>query len=93
MRARRDHLVREAESILATIKEHFARFSKNPWTEPKALAQAVKMGILDAPHLMGNPAARGETVTKLVNGGWDAIDPDTGKVLTEVERLKRLGIE
>lgn len=93
VRARRDHLVQEAETILATIKEHFSRLSKNPWTDPKALAQAVKMGILDAPHLMGNPAARGETVTKLVNGGWDAIDPESGKVLTEAERLKRLGIE
>jgi len=64
----------------------------NPWADPKVLAQSVKVGLLDAPHLMGNPAARGETVTKVVDGAWEAIDPKTGAVLTEADRLKLLGI-
>jgi len=42
---------------------------------------------------MGNKAARGETVTRAVNGGWDAINPKTGDVLTEADRLKLLGID
>ena len=93
VRARRDHLVGEAKILLATIKEEFGAGSPNPWADPKALAAAVKAGILDAPHLMGNKAARGETVTKNVNGGWDPIHPRTGEVLTEGERLKLLGID
>jgi hypothetical protein len=92
IRARKDHLVQEAKGLLAEIKETFGAVAANPWADPKALAQAVKIGILDAPHLMGNPAARGETVTKNVNGAWDAINPKTGEIMTEVERLKILGV-
>jgi len=85
--------VNEARFLLAAIKEEFGSMVANPWSDPKALAGAVKAGILDAPHLVGNKAARGETVTKLVNGGWDAVNPKTGDVLTEAERLKLLGID
>ena len=92
IRARKDHLFQEAKGLLAEIKETFGAVAANPWADPKALAQAVKIGILDAPHLMGNAAARGETVTKNVNGAWDAINPKTGEIVTEVERLKILGV-
>jgi hypothetical protein len=93
VRARKDYLVREARFLLATMKEEFGSMYANPWADPKALAGAVKAGILDAPHLTGNKAARGETVTKLVNGGWDPINPKSDEVLTEAERLKLLGID
>jgi hypothetical protein len=92
IRVRKDHLVQEAKFLLAEIKETFGAVAANPWADPKALAQAVKIGILDAPHLMGNAAARGETVTKNVNGAWEAINPKTGEVVTEAERLKLLGV-
>lgn len=93
VRARKDHLVREARYLLAAIKEEFGAGSANPWADPVALAGAVKAGVLDAPHLMGNKAARGETVTRNVNGGWDPINPKSGEVITEAERLKLLGID
>ncbi len=93
LRARKDRLVQEASFLLAEIKETFGGVSANPWADPKALSQAVKIGILDAPHLMGNPVARGETVTKNVNGAWEAMNPKTGEVISEAERLKLLGIE
>ena len=92
LRTRKDHLVAEARFLLAEIKEEFTAMSANPWADPKALAQAVKAGYLDAPHLVGNKAARGETVTKCLNGGWEAVNPKTGEVLTEADRLKLLGI-
>jgi hypothetical protein len=92
IRARKDHLVQEAGLILAEMKNMFGAMSANPWADPKALAQAVKTGLLDAPHLMGNPAARGLAVTKVVDGGWEAIHPGTGEVLSEAERLRLLGI-
>lgn len=92
VRARKDRLVAEARFLLAEIKEEFAAASGNPWSDPKALAQAVKAGYLDAPHLTGNKAARGETVTKCVNGAWEAVNPKTDEVLTEADRLKLLGI-
>ncbi len=92
IRARKDRLVQEARFLLAEIKETFGAASANPWSDPKSLAQTVKIGILDAPHLMGSTAGRGETVTKIVNGAWEAINPKTGEVVTEAERLKLLGI-
>lgn len=93
VRARRDRLVNDAKVLLAAMKEEFGSVSANPWADPKALAGAVKSGILDAPHLVGNAAARGETVTRNVNGGWDAVHPKTGQVLSESERLTFLGID
>ena len=89
--ARKDRLVKEAKFLLATIKEHYGELSPNPWIDPKTLAQTVKSGILDAPHLVGNKAGRGETVTKMVDGACDAIDPKTGEVISEEQRLRLLG--
>ena len=92
VRTRKDHLVKEARLLLAVIKENFGHQSPNPWCDPKSLAQAVKSGILDAPHLMGNPEARGETVTKIVNGACESVNPKTGEVISESERLRLLAI-
>ncbi len=55
-------------------------------TDPQNLAEAVKQGILDAPHLKNNPFARGKIQTRIVNGGCEAVD-EQGNVLTEKKRL------
>jgi len=34
----------------------------------------------------------GATVTKVVSGAWEAVDPKTGAVLSEAPRLKLLGV-
>ena len=57
--------------------------------DPAALAGAVRRGYLDAPYLAGIPAARGAAVT-VVDGGCDAVDPASGRVLSERERLAGL---
>jgi len=92
VRARKDHLVREARFLLAAMKDLYGSTSPNPLVDPRALAMAVKSGILDAPQLLGSPAARGATVTKVVSGAWEAVDPKTGGVLSEAQRLKLLGV-
>lgn len=40
--------------------------SKYPWTDPEILAKAIEIGLLDAPHLYGNPYAKGKTITSIV---------------------------
>jgi hypothetical protein len=80
---RRLHLMEEAGFLLETI-EH--RFPGALAGDPAALAGAVRFGYLDAPYLAGVPAARGVAVT-VVDGGCDAVDPASGRVLTERERL------
>ncbi|MBP1632031.1 MAG: methionine synthase cobalamin-binding domain, partial [Acidobacteria bacterium] len=85
--ARRDHLVEEASFLLAAIEERFPGAAAG---EPAALAGAVRRGYLDAPYLAGIPAARGTALT-VVDGGCDAIDPVSGRVVLERERLAALG--
>jgi hypothetical protein len=89
--ARRDHLVAEAEEILAAIRE-LGPDSPDPWADAEVLTRAIQMGVMDAPHFRGNPHLKGTIVTSCVDGGWEAIDPSTRKPMSERERLGRLGI-
>lgn len=84
--ARRDHLVGEAAFLLEAVEGCFPGALAG---DPVALAGAVRRGFLDAPYLAGIPAARGVTVT-VVDGGCDAVDPSSGRVLSERERLAGL---
>jgi len=53
----------------------------------------VTTGILDAPHLRNNPYARGQIVTRTdERGACVAVDPGSGRPLSEEERLARLSI-
>lgn len=52
----------------------------------------MKLGILDAPHLLGNPVACGRTVTRMIDGACRAVDPATGAPLTERQRLEWLEV-
>jgi hypothetical protein len=91
--ARRDEVLADANVLLEKIREIAKGAVVDPWTDPKALAQAVKMGILDAPHLLGNPVARGKTITRMIDGASRAVDPSTGRPMTEHERLRWLGLK
>ncbi|MGE5139926.1 MAG: hypothetical protein ACM3JD_10710, partial [Rudaea sp.] len=60
-------------------------------TDPGTLARAVRVGILDAPHLKNNAYAPGSIVTRIEAGGaCVAVDPDTGRVLPEKERVAKI---
>jgi len=54
------------------------------------LAFAIKVGLLDAPHLAGNPAACGKICTAVLDGGCEAIDPISGEALSESQRVSRI---
>ncbi len=61
----------------------------DPLSDADTLAQAVKMGIMDAPHLRNNRFARGEVRTAFVHGTCVAVDMD-GKPVGEMDRLGAL---
>jgi hypothetical protein len=84
--ARRDHLVEEASHLLAAVEERFPGAAAG---DPAALAGAVRGGWLDAPYLAGSRVAAGVTVT-VVDGGCDAVDPVSGRSLSERQRLAAL---
>ncbi|MEW6230606.1 MAG: methionine synthase, partial [Bacillota bacterium] len=88
---RKQELISDARAILDAIRQVAPNESgEDPWTCPATLCRAVELGILDAPHLKGNPLARGDIVTRMVNGACRAWDPSAGRVLSEAERLARL---
>ena len=93
VKTRKAELLDEAHYLLERIREVAPGGVEDPWSEPPSLAKAVKVGILDAPHLLGNPVACGKTITRMIDGASRALDPASGKPMTERQRLKwlRLG--
>ena len=87
---RKEELVAEAKYLLHSIEELASGEVLDPWIDPLHLAQAVKIGLLDAPHLCGNPYAAGKVISQLKGGASVAVDPETGKTLSEKERISRL---
>jgi len=90
VQARKEELIAEAELTLEAIRELAGPEIEDPWTDPATLARAVKVGILDSPHLQGHLLAKGTIVTAIVDGASVAIDPQTRKPLSERERLERI---
>ncbi len=84
---RRVHLLDEASLLLRAIEEQLPGAGDG---DPAALAGAVRAGYLDAPYLAGSGVAPGATTT-VVDGGCDAIDPATGRAISEAKRLAGLG--
>jgi len=84
-----EELVEEAMVIVEAIQQLGRGKTDEPLTDPDLLAQAVEIGILDAPQLKGNPYARGQVRTRIINGANYAVD-EKGKVLSEKERIARI---
>lgn len=91
IKTRKAELVEEGTFLLQEIRDLAGPGVKDPWAHPETLARAVKSGVLDAPHLLGNPAACGTTITRMIDGASRAVDPATGKPMTERQRMKWLG--
>jgi methylmalonyl-CoA mutase cobalamin-binding subunit len=89
---RREGLVAEAKRTLEAIGNLAGPGVMNPFTDPATLARAVTSGILDAPQLRNNRFARGQVITRMVNGQCLAVDR-TGVPLSEGERLAKLSTE
>jgi methylmalonyl-CoA mutase cobalamin-binding subunit len=90
--ARRDELVKEAGVLLDAIRRLGEGTSDDPLADPGVIAGAIRAGLLDAPHLAGNPLAAGGVVTDIVNGACVALDPVTRKPIDEKTRLRNLGM-
>ena len=84
---RKAELVREARLLLDAIAALAPPGVDDPLTHAPTLAAAVRTGLLDAPHLMGNPAARGEVAVRFDDGACRACDRQTGRVIGEAERI------
>lgn len=83
---RKEELVWEARQLIEAIASLAPADVSDPLTHAPTLAQAVRVGLLDAPHLMGNPVGRGQVAVRFDDGACRPYDRETGKVLTELER-------
>ncbi len=90
IKRRKDELIREARVLLDAIRQIAPDGVKYPLSDPETLGKALRVGILDAPHLKGSDIAKGEMVTKIIDGSCNAIDPQTGQPISEKERIKKV---
>lgn len=84
---RKNQLIAEAKITLAAIATLTP--SADPFTDADNLAQAVRVGILDAPQLKNNKFARGVIKTGIVSGACVAIDHE-GNPISEEQRLHQI---
>jgi methylmalonyl-CoA mutase cobalamin-binding subunit len=89
VQARKEQLKEEAKVTLRAIASLAGPDIVDPLTDPVTLARAVTTGILDAPHLRGNPFARGEVSTRMIDGASWAVD-NNGQPMFEAQRLALL---
>ncbi len=93
IKRRKEELVTEARVLLDGIRSLADSGVVDPLVDPPTLARAVKTGLLDAPHLRENPAACGRIVTRIDGrGACVAVDPVSGKALSEKDRISRLSL-
>lgn len=87
--ARKQELLSEASFLLDFIRNEYKQY-KDPLAAPEVIADCVKRGILDAPHILKNDKYKGNLKTRVVNGKCVAYSKEFQKELTEKERLELL---
>ena len=85
---RKQHLMQEERITLQAIKNNAGTGCVDALADANCLAESVRAGIMDAPHLKNNPFAAGTIKTRIINGACEAVD-DNGSILSESQRLKK----
>jgi len=83
---RKMELIDEAMYLLNSIKELYPD-SSDPWSDPIVLSDVIKRGIIDAPHLRGNPSAKGTLETRIIDGKCLAYSKELIRSISEEERI------
>lgn len=90
VKSRKNQLKDEARILLEALRKLGESESEDPWSDPAVISKAVKTGLLDTPHFQGNPHLCGNIMTRLINGAWYAVDKETGEIITESDRTKKI---
>lgn len=90
IRERKQELIQEALILIEAIK-NLDKTTDDPLCNYKNLAKAVRVGLLDAPHLKGNKYAKGILITEIIDGACYAIDKND-KILIEKDRIKSVKV-
>ena len=90
---RKEEIIQESQVTLNAIRSLADPSVDDPFTDAATLAQAITVGILDAPHLRNNPFARGQMITRIDNRGASvSITPANGERITERDRIATLNL-
>ena len=88
VKKRIDELISQADTLVNEIKKLSS--AKEPLLDPQTYHEALKIGYLDTPNFIGSKVGRGKIMTAIVDGKCEAIDPKSGRVLKEEERIRAL---
>jgi methylmalonyl-CoA mutase cobalamin-binding subunit len=89
---RKKELLDEANYLLLIIKNFADNYVNDPWSDSDTLFRSIQSGLIDAPHLKGNSIGAGKLSTRMINGACYAYDYKENKIITEIDRIKKLGI-
>jgi len=87
---RKKELIEQTTILLEAISNLADEKIDDPWIDPGTLAEAIRIGLLDAPHLKGGAWAKGCLKTKIVGGACHAINAETQSILSEKERITKI---
>jgi hypothetical protein len=87
---RREELIGEARYLLGFIVNEYENLSADPLGDAAVIADCIRRGILDAPHIAGRENPGGAIRTRVVGGKCVAWNTDTDAPMDERERLGRL---
>jgi len=72
------------------MRDFYRDVSEDPLFDPAVLADSVRRGILDAPHIAKNGTYKGILRTRIIDGKCLAYDAPSQTALTEAQRLQKL---
>ena len=90
--ARKEELKKEAKLLIEAIRNLGSDMSDDPLLDPKNLANAVRLGFLDAPELTPTENSKGTIVTSIIDGACYAVNPETHEIMSEEERLDSIKV-
>jgi hypothetical protein len=87
---RRDELIFEARYLLDFIQNEYSGESDDPLADAYVIADCIKRGILDAPHIVKKGDFKGTLQTRVKDGKCLAWDVNAGIAIDEKTRLNAL---
>ena len=91
--SRTHEIVSEASFLIDFIIDRYSSISSDPLSDPKVIADCIRTGILDAPHIVKNDKFKGTLQTRIIDGKCLAFDTGKGRAVSERERLDSIALE
>lgn len=86
---RKENLISEVRYLEGFIRDFYKDY-KDPLSDAFVLADCIKRGIIDAPHIVKNEKFKGILTTRVINGKCVAFSEEEMKELSEKERIEEL---